>query len=196
VARDRELAARIVSGDGDALEVLVKAHQERLSRIVGRFFRRHEIVEEILQEVFVKAWQAMADYRGEMPLVHWLSRIAVNACYDHLRRKQARPETTVSQLVDEEEDFWERLGASDEGSGYWEREESRLLSEQLLSRLKPAERLVLTLMVLEDLSVAEVSKLTGWSQANVKIRAFRARGRMRGLLAEGGAPARDGRRKE
>ena len=184
LAADRGLAGRIVGGDELAFEELVNRHYAQVARITGRFFRRPDIAEEVNQEVFVKAFTAMASYRAEMPLAHWLSRVAVNACYDQLRRARRRPETPISQLVDEPADFFDRLYTreADPAGGYWAREESRLCAEQLLDMLAPAERLVLTLMVLDDLSAAEVAKVTGWSVANVKVRAFRARGRLRKLL--------------
>lgn len=182
LSEDRRLADRIVQGVEGAFDELVGRCYQQIARISGRFFRRPDIVEEITQEVFVKAFIGMAGYRAEMPLEHWLSRIAVNACYDFLRRKRQRPETVVSQIVDEPGEFFERLRAPEE-SEYWEKEDVRLYAEQLLARLSPEERVVLTLMVLEDLPVAEVSKLTGWSPANVKIRAFRARARLRKMVS-------------
>lgn len=194
LAGDRALARRICGGDDAAFEAFVREHFARVSRIAGRFFRHPDVVEEIGQEVFVKAFLAMASYRAEMPLEHWVSRIAVNACYDQLRRKQRRPETAVSQLADDPAEFYARLRApasSAEGT-FWQREEARVCAEEMLAMLAPPERLVLTLMILEDLSVAEVAAVTGWSAANVKVRAFRARGRLRKLLgrAEGAGKGR------
>jgi RNA polymerase sigma-70 factor, ECF subfamily len=184
IAADRTLANRILGGDESAFEDLVDRHYGRVSRIAGRFFRQPDTIEEIAQEVFVKAFLSMSTYRAEMPVEHWLSRIAVNACYDQLRRRKRRPETPVSQVTDDSVEFYARLGApaGSAESAYWAREEARLCAEQLLALLSPPERLVLTLMVLEDLSVAEVADLTGWSTANVKIRAFRARARLRKIL--------------
>lgn len=190
---DRRLAERIVSGDEAAFEEFVAQHYGRVARIAGRFFRRGEIAEEIHQEVFVKAYTAMAGYRAEMPLEHWVSRIAVNACYDQLRRARRRPETPVSQLCDDSGDLFERLAAQSAAvDGFWRREDARLCAEQILDLLAPAERLVLTLMVLEDLTASEVAAVTGWSVANVKVRAFRARGRLRKLLASRAAGVRKG----
>lgn len=183
LAEDRLLAGRILEGEEGAFEVLVKRCHKQVARISGRFFRRPEIVEELTQEIFVKAFIGMKGYRAEMPLEHWISRIAVNVCYDQLRRKRQRPETVISQMVEEPGEFYDRLQMEDAGN-YWERENVRLYAEQLLAKLSPEERIVLTLMVLEDLPVADVARLTGWSVANVKIRAFRARARLRKLVPE------------
>lgn len=172
---DQNLAARVARGDEEAFEELVRRHHPRLSRIAGRFFRRPEIVEELVQEALVKAYTSMASYRGEMPLQHWLSKIAVNACYDQLRRQKARPEANVDTLVFQ-------LASS---PSQVEAEDARICAEQILSRLAPEERLVLTLMVLEDLPVKDVARLTGWSVPNVKIRAFRARAKLRKIVGRG-----------
>ena len=188
---DRRLATRIVNSDESAFEELVRQHHRQVGRIVGRFFRRPEVAEEVAQEVFVKAFIGMSGYRGEMPIEHWLSRIAVNACYDQLRKKQQRVELTVSDVTEDAAVFYERLQSPESSADYWERQDVRLYAEQLLSKLSPPERLVLTLMVLEEMSVAEVAGMTGWSVANVKIRAFRARSRLRKLLAQGDVSARD-----
>lgn len=176
---DRELVARALAGDGGAFEEIVNAHYAQVARIAGRFFRRPEAVEDVCQEVFVKAYGALRDYRGEVPLAHWLSRVAVNACYDQLRRK--RPETSLSALAEDAPHALDRLLASDHPE---ESEAARVTAEQLLSRLAPAERLVLTLTVLEELPVKEVARLTGWSQTNVKVRAFRARARLKKMIAQ------------
>ena len=184
LASDRLLASRVVSGDDEAFGEVVRANQRQVVRIAGRFFRRADVIEDIAQEVFVKAYGAMAGYRGEVPLAHWLSRITVNACYDHLRRQRTRPEISFSQFGSDQRER-HGGGAPFEGhdaSVYWQREEARLDAEAILARLSPPDRIVLTLMVLEGLTVAEVAALTGWSGANVKIRAFRARNRVRKLM--------------
>ena len=156
---DQRLAQRIVGGDDEAFEDLVRRHFKQVARIAGRFFRRPEIAEEVVQEVFVKAFTAMATYRAEMPLEHWLSRIAVNACYDQLRRSKRRPESSVSEIAEDPAEFFDRLRApgGTATAAFWEKEEARLCAEELLSMLAPAERVVLTMMVLEDMTAAEVA---------------------------------------
>jgi RNA polymerase sigma-70 factor (ECF subfamily) len=183
---DRRLVRRVLDGDQEAFTLLVRRHQRHVARIAGRFFRQRETAEDVAQDVFLKAFQALPGYRGEVPMEHWLARIAVNACYDQLRRQRRGREIAVSQIAENVPEFWERLAApdaADEG-GFWRREDARLSAERALALLSPADRLVLTLMVLDELSVREVARLTGWSAANVKVRAFRARRRLRRLLAE------------
>ena len=170
---DVRLVERIRGGDQAAFEELVGRAWPRVARIAGRFFRQADVVDDIAQEVFVKAFVGLGSWEARVPLEHWLTRIAVNACYDELRRRRR---TTAHEG---------RAPAAElsDDPRAWEREETRLWAGQVLARLPAAERLVLTLTVLEDLSVAEVAELTGWSRVNVKVRAFRARRRLKRLLA-------------
>jgi RNA polymerase sigma-70 factor (ECF subfamily) len=179
---DARLVARALDGDDAAFAELARRSYPRVARIAGRFFRQPDVVEEIAQEVYVKAFVALGSWQGQVPLERWLARIAVNACYDELRRRR-RTGPVSSTLVEN------RVGDPD----LWEREETRLWAEEVLARLPAAERLVLTLTVLEDLSVAEVAEITGWSKVNVKVRAFRARRRLRQLLAADPGGARSGK---
>ncbi len=187
LAGDRLLASRILAGDDAAFEEVVRLNHPLVARIAGRFFRRPDVIEDVAQEVFVKAYGALPGYRGQVPLSHWLSRITVNACYDHLRRQRRRPEIGFSQMEREREDGGGGAFEGHDGSGHWRREEARLDAERILARVAAADRLVLTLLVLEGMTVSEVAALTGWSVANVKVRAFRARNRIRKLLDRGGA---------
>jgi RNA polymerase sigma-70 factor (ECF subfamily) len=186
LAGDRLLASRILAGDDGAFEEIVRAHHRRVVQIAGRFFRRTDLIEDIAQEVFVKAYGAVGGYRGEVPIGHWLSRITVNACYDQLRRQRARPEISFSQLGSPSDETAPHGGVGEGHAAmtYWQREEARIDAENLLSRVPAADRVVLTLLMLEGLTVAEIAALTGWSTANVKIRAFRARNRVRQLLTD------------
>jgi RNA polymerase sigma-70 factor, ECF subfamily len=184
---DLRLVRRVLDGDQEAFTLLVRRHQRQVAAMAGRFFRRREAVEDVAQEVFVKAYQALASFRGDVPLAHWLARITTNTCYDRLRAQRRAQEIAVSELAGAPADFWERLEApgTAHDDTFWRREDARLTAEALLARLSPADRLLLTLLVLQELDVAEVARLTGWSRVNVKVRALRARRRMRRLLEKG-----------
>jgi RNA polymerase sigma-70 factor (ECF subfamily) len=190
---DRRLARRVLDGDQEAFTLLVRRHQRQVAAMAGRFFRRRETVEDVTQEVFLKAYQALPSFRGDVPLAHWLARITTNTCYDRLRAQRRTPEVVVAGTGESSAEFWDRLAADDaaDGDAFWRREDARLTAEALLARLSPADRLVLTLLVLQELDVTEVARLTGWSRVNVKVRALRARRRMRRLL-EQGPPRRAG----
>jgi RNA polymerase sigma-70 factor (ECF subfamily) len=182
---ERQLVRRVLGGDQEAFALLVRRHQRQVAAMAGRFFRRRETVEDVAQEVFLKAYQALARFRGDVPLAHWLARITTNTCYDRLRAQRRSPEVAASELPGAPADFWERVAAPEtaDDETFWRREDARLTAEALLARLPAADRLLLTLLVLQELEVAEVARLTGWSRVNVKVRALRARRRMRRLLA-------------
>jgi RNA polymerase sigma-70 factor (ECF subfamily) len=140
-------------------------------------------VEDIVQEVWLKAFQKLAGFRGEAPFEHWLMRLAVRTCYDFLRSHQRNRETTFSELSEPETDWLERF-VSDPDTASESADAARLLIDRLLEQLSPPARLIITLLEIEDRSVKEIAELTGWSVPLVKVRAFRARAEMRKLLAK------------
>src|SRR3954471_17606699 len=104
---DTELVSRVTSGDEAAFEELFSRHRRRVSLIAGRFFRRREQIEEVVQESFTKAYFALADFSNQQDasFAAWLARISFNVCYDELRRQKRKPESTMSE-VSEEESTW------------------------------------------------------------------------------------------
>jgi RNA polymerase sigma-70 factor (ECF subfamily) len=169
---DARLVERVGAGDEAAFAEVVRLTRPRVVHIAAHFFRRPDVIDDVVQGVFEKAFVALESWGRQVPLEHWLARIAVNACHDELRRRRRSVPTEAGRPIDDEVD----------DPAVWEREETRLWAEQALAQLPAADRVVLTLMVLEELSVAEVAGLTGWSRVNVKVRAFRARRRLRQLL--------------
>jgi RNA polymerase sigma-70 factor (ECF subfamily) len=182
---DDDLAAAARSGDESAFAKLFERHRHLVARLGYRFFARREQVEEIIQESFIKAYFALDRYQGgnEKSFVSWLARIAVRTCYDELRRTRRRGESSIGDLSEDEaaylNDRLRDLSASGnvEGAAI-----SRDLASKLLSRLHPDDRLILTLLKQEELSIAEISDLTGWTAAKVKMRSHRAQHGLRRLL--------------
>ena len=185
VTSDEALVAAVRAGDDAAFEVLFERHKRRVARVAGRFFRTREQVEDVLQESFTKAYFALQDFAGrrEQSFSAWLTRIAVNACYDELRRTRRRAESSLSEIADDERDWLEtQLRATGAGSDVEAGAVSRDLAHKLLARLDPEERLLLTLLDAEGLSVAEIAEATGWSVSKVKVRAHRSRAHLRKVL--------------
>ena len=180
---DLELIAAVLKGDASSFEPLVKKYQPRIFATARRYARRESEVEDIVQEVFLKAFQKLGSFRGEAPFEHWLMRLAVRTCYDFLRQHQRNRETAFTDVTEEETDWLEGFAANP-----LEASESaaaaRALVERLLTHLSPAARLVITLLEIEDRSIKEIAALTGWSISLVKVRAFRARAEMRKCLAK------------
>ncbi len=182
---DVALVAAAIRGDQRALEQLIVRHRPRVFRIASRYGRNSHETEEIAQTVFIKMCNNITSYRGAAPFEHWLARITTRACYDHLRARQRNREAALAELTDNQSSWLDRATAADARAHIAELESAaaaRELAHRALARLSPAERMVLTYMEIEDKTVAEISKLTGWSVTNVKVRALRARRQMKKVV--------------
>ena len=180
---DAELIAKVLKGDAASFEPLVKKYLPRIFSTARRYARRDSEVEDIVQEVWMKAFQKLGSFRGEAPFEHWLMRLAVRTCYDFLRGHQRNRETSFSELSEPESDWLDRFliqpdSAADNSAA------AKQLVQRILRQLSPPARLVITLLEIEEHSVKEISKMTGWSVPLVKVRAFRARAEMRKILAK------------
>jgi RNA polymerase sigma-70 factor (ECF subfamily) len=179
---DAELIAAVLKGDTASFEPLVRKYSPRIFATARRYARRESEVEDIAQEVWSKAFQKLATFRAEAPFEHWLMRLTVHTCYDFLRSHQRNREVSFSDLTDAEEDWLDRFRVEPDSASETA-EATRALVNRLLEQLSPPARLVITLLEIEEKSVKEISELTGWSVALVKVRAFRARAEMRKCLA-------------
>jgi RNA polymerase sigma-70 factor (ECF subfamily) len=180
---EAELIAAVLKGDSASFEPLVQKYSPRVFATARRYARRESEVEDIAQEVWLKAFEKLNGFRGEAPFEHWLMRMTVRTCYDFLRGHQRNRESSFSDLSGPESEWLERFVTAPETAGE-SAEAARLLIGRVLERLSPPARLVITLLEIEDRSVKEISKLTGWSVPLVKVRAFRARAEMRKILAK------------
>jgi RNA polymerase sigma-70 factor (ECF subfamily) len=170
-----QLIARTRQSDQTAAKELVEQLYPTVIRIVRNHLPRRELEEDLSQEIFLKIFSKIHQYRADMPFEHWVSRISVNTCIDHLRKQRNRPEYRWSDFSEEQQAILSTLvdGASeptDQAAG-----ESRELLARLLLTLKPHERMIIHWLYLEEKSVAEICDLTGWKPSKVKVMAFRTR---------------------
>jgi RNA polymerase sigma-70 factor (ECF subfamily) len=179
---EAELIAAVLKGDATSFEPLIQKYSPRVFATARRYARLEREVEDIAQEVWLKAFQKLGSFRGEAPFEHWLMRLTVRTCYDFLRGHQRNREAAFSELSDSENDWLEHFVAEPDSASE-KADAARQLVARVLAQLSPAARLVITLLEIEDRSVKEISKLTGWSVPLVKVRAFRARAEMRKILA-------------
>src|SRR5688572_13371688 len=178
---DSELIAAVLKGDAASFEPLITKYQPRVFATARRYARRESEIEDIVQEIFLKAFTKLKSFRGEAPFEHWLMRLAVRTCYDFLRNHQRNRESSFTELTDPESDWLERFAANPENASE-EADAARQLVARALEMLPPAARLIITLLEIEDRTVKEISQLTGWSVPLVKVRAFRARSEMKKCL--------------
>lgn len=185
VARsDRQLVDLVLAGDGSAFEQIFDRHKRMIAISASRYFRRPEEIEEIIQISFAKAFVELGKFRGlhDLSLASWLARIAINACLDTLRTKKRKPENLCCDLSEGEAESLVELMA-DSGARSVETELlDRDLAEKLLGRVGEEDRALLQMLYVEELTVAEIAGLTGWSQSKVKIKAWRARNVLRRVL--------------
>ena len=180
---EAELIAAVLRGDPQSFEPLVQKYSPRVFATARRYARRESEVEDIVQEVWVKAFQKLGSFRAEAPFEHWLMRLTVRTCYDFLRSHQRKRELSFSELSDPETDWLERFASPGEQTNE-NADAARQLIQRILEKLSPAARLIITLLEIEDRPVKEIAKLTGWSVPLVKVRAFRARAEMKKVLAK------------
>jgi len=134
--------------------------------------------------IFIRVFQKLSQFSGKVPLEHWVSRIAVNTCLNQIESERIRPEVRHADLSTEEQAVIENLATTSEELAPDQRFASRQLVDHLMAALKPVERLAIDLLYLQGRSVEEIRKITGWSAALIKVRAFRARQKMKQQLAK------------
>jgi RNA polymerase sigma-70 factor (ECF subfamily) len=177
-----------------ALVAAVRRHDEaaaaemvrRLYPLVAKLVRSHRprrtAEEDLCQMIFIRIFQKFAQFSGKVPLEHWVSRIAINTCINQIKAEKVRPELRHADLSEEEVAVVQNLAATAGELAPDRAFAARDLVEHLLAALKPVERLVIDLLYLQQKSVAEIRALTGWSTSLVKVRAFRARQKMKDQL--------------
>lgn len=174
------LVARVRdSRDDTAARQLVEGLYPMVIRIVRGHLPRRSSEEDLAQEVFMKMFARMEQWRADMPFEHWVSRVAVTTCLDALRHQKRRPEFRWADLSESEAEMLDNVLHDERDSSVGDSMAARELAHQLLQTLNPADRLVLTMMDMEGRSVADVQAATGWSATLVKVRAFRARRKLR-----------------
>lgn len=177
-AADRRDVRLARQGDGDAYARLIDRHQGTIARQMWRFTRDPLEHHELVQDVFVNAWSSLAGYRGEGPFLHWLRKIAVRTGYAlWRRRRRRRAEQPLGDVV--------ATMLAEDPADHSAAEAAEMV-HCLLARLPPRDRVVLTLLHLEERSVAEIADMLGWSRSMVKVQAWRARGKLKKLFASAG----------
>jgi RNA polymerase sigma-70 factor (ECF subfamily) len=175
---------RVRRHDQAAARELVDHLYPLVIRIVRSHLPRRVAEEDLAQEVFMKMFTRLAQYQGAVPFPHWVSRIAVTTCIDHLRAQKRRPEFRWADLSENEANVLDAVMTNENEVAANDAMASHELVHKLLAQLKPDDQLVLRLLDLEQKSIAEIAELTGWNASLIKVRAFRARRKLRKLFQE------------
>ncbi|HWB04481.1 MAG TPA: RNA polymerase sigma factor [Verrucomicrobiales bacterium] len=172
---------RVREGSQQAARGLVDALYGHVVRIVRSHLPRAADEQDLTQEIFMKMFARIDSYRGEQPFPHWVARIAVNTCYDRLRRQKIRPEIRFADLTEDESLFLESTISNNSDTNQPDSEGSEVV-EKLLATLNATEQTVLRLLDMEQKSVQEITALTGWGASKVKVTAMRARRKLNETL--------------
>jgi RNA polymerase sigma factor (sigma-70 family) len=175
---------RVRRRDQAAARELVDHLYPMVIRIVRARLPRRVPEEDLAQEIFLKMFSRLEQYQGAVPFSHWVSRIAVTTCIDHLRSQQRRPEFRMADLSENEANMIDSITTNESSASPDDALEAHELVHKLLGQLKPEDQLVIQYLDLEQKTIAEISKLTGWNTSLVKVRAFRARRKLHKLFEE------------
>jgi RNA polymerase sigma factor (sigma-70 family) len=175
---------RVRARDQAAARELVEHLYPLVIRIVRSHLPRRVAEEDLAQDVFLKMFTRLAQYQGNVPFTHWVSRIAVTTCIDQLRAQKRRPEFRWADLSENEAEVLDNVLSDTTAETPSDSMAARELVGRLLDQLAPADRTVIQMLDLEQKSVAEIAALTGWGQSMIKVRAFRARRKLQKLFQE------------
>lgn len=185
---DSDIIGLVLSGDADSFETLIDRYKDRIFKIVSAHVPP-ESVEETANDVFFKAYKSLANFKSDSPFLHWLSVIAVNTCRDFWRAGYSNKEYSMASF---DEDMEKSLGNRPSGKTPEEElleNERKKMLYKAMDVLKPNERIIINMLYTEERSVAETAELSGMTESNVKVIAFRARKKLADALNEitGGA---------
>ncbi len=175
---------RVRQRDEDAARALVEHLYPLVIKIVRAHRPRRLDETDLAQEIFMKMFANLEQYRGVVPFEHWVSRVAVTTCLDRLRAQKRRPELRWADLTETEADMLDAVLTAKNEPHPSQALAAREVVGKLMDALSPADRLVVQLLDLEERSVAEIQAITGWNTTLIKVRAFRARRKMRKHLGQ------------
>ena len=171
-----ECLRRVREQDPDAARQLVEHLYPQVMRIIATRLPRRESQEDLAQDIFLKMFTKLEQYKGDVPFEHWVSRIAVNHCLNALRAQNSRPEWRWADLSAEQAEALEAVMTSASDTPHPAQAlGARELLEKLLATLSPSDAWLIRLLELEGLSIEQVRQRTGWSSTRIRVRAFRAR---------------------
>jgi len=170
---------RVRAGDQDAALELMRHLNPLVLKLVRAHLPRRTAEEDLVQTVFLRIFSRLNQFSGTVPLEHWVSRVAVNTCLNELDKQRVRPELRWADLSEDEEEVIRNLAHSEEDLDSSQSLAARELVDKMLEQLSPEDRLVVTQLHLEGRTVEELQQMTGWSRTLVKVRAFRARQKMK-----------------
>ncbi|HEY0256677.1 MAG TPA: RNA polymerase sigma factor [Candidatus Methylacidiphilales bacterium] len=170
------------NGDEAAAEELIRHLYPVISRIVRTHLPRRDDEKDLVQEILMKTFSKLHQFKGDAPLSHWVSRLALTTCLDRLRAQKIRPEVRQADLTPEDTEVFEAAWLTGSSPDAGDAIAARDLVDKILASLSPEDRSLILMVDLEGRSLQEISELTGWSISKIKMRLFRVRPQLRQLI--------------
>lgn len=194
---DDEIIRQVAAGNVAAFEEVLKKYEKHVLNIIKKHVPYGQ-VEDIAQDVFIRIYQSLPlpTYQGENSFEHWVSTLAIRTCYDFWRKQYKSRELSMSSLSEKQQTWLEEALSEASAQSFHQKgleKEAKEILDWALDGLSAEDRMVVELVHLEDHSVKEAARLLGWSTANVKVRSFRSRKKLRHLIDKG---LKDGRRRK
>jgi RNA polymerase sigma factor (sigma-70 family) len=169
-------------GDEAAAEELIRHLFPVISKIVRTHLPRRDDEKDLIQEILMKTFSKLHQFKGDAPITHWVSRLALTTCLDRLRAQKIRPEIRQADLTPDESDVFDAAWLSGSSPDASEAITARDLVDKILASLSPEDRSLILMVDLEGRSLQEISETTGWSISKIKMRLFRVRPQLRQLI--------------
>jgi RNA polymerase sigma-70 factor, ECF subfamily len=172
---DAALVRQSLGGDERSFAELIRRHKSRVFGTCSRFARDSHELDDLCQEVFLRAYRKLSGFRGEAPFEHWLATLTVSVCYDYLRKERRHRENLAFNVeTDDRRDTAHEAATS--------ARTAKELLDWAMRQLDAEDHLIVTLLELEERSVREIADVTGWGESKVKVRAFRARLKLKQII--------------
>jgi RNA polymerase sigma-70 factor (ECF subfamily) len=169
-------------GHEAAAEELIKHLFPVISKIVRTHLPRRDDEKDLVQEILMKTFAKLHQYKGDAPITHWVSRLALTTCLDRLRAQKIRPEVRRADLTQEESDAFDAAWLMGSSPAATEAIAARDVVDKVLGSLSPEDRSLILMVDLEGRSMQEIAELTGWSISKIKMRLFRVRPQLRQMI--------------
>jgi RNA polymerase sigma-70 factor (ECF subfamily) len=173
---------QVRDGDEDAARTLMERLYPLIAKLVRAHRPRRTSEQDLIQTVYMKVFSRLDQYSGLVPIEHWVSRITINTCLNQMDAERIRPEWRWSDFSEDEQRALECAATAEERD--IDNSMAGEVVERLLELLQPADRLVIQLLHLEEKSLNEIAQMTGWTIPMIKVRAFRARKKLRKHLRD------------
>lgn len=180
-SNDLDVISSVLDGNVDDFAILIDKYKAKVFKIVSMHIP-HDYVDEVANDIFFKAYKSLKTFKNDSPFINWLTVIAVRSCKDYWRQKYAQKDMPMSSFDEETEKSFE-LGID------YKTPESNILGDEnyrmlmkAMEQLKPTERTIISMMYAEERSIAEIASITGITESNVKVTAFRARKKLAEII--------------